>query len=248
MITLWGPSSSGKTALLSYLYLRSQAVETDWKIFPTKASLEEIDRQSSRIQRDNEFPIPTIENLEREISYLFKNSTTGETFVLETKDRAGARSVAMDAEILESLNASQGIVLFLDHGQPHREIDVVKALRWMYVHRGTEGEQDMRPLAVCLSKVDLLVNTPQDFMRLEDKPDHFVRDHLSKELLGWIDQFHAVVKFFPVSSVGLRLSFGSIQKSVFLDEKLVLRVTPRGNPINVIEPFSWIFEELREAK
>ena len=68
-----------------------------------------------------------------------------------------------------------------------------------------------------------------------------------QELLRRIKQFHSTVKFFPVSSVGLRLSYGSVQKSVFYDEKLVLRVTNVGTPVNIIEPFIWIFERLRES-
>jgi hypothetical protein len=38
-----------------------------------------------------------------------------------------------------------------------------------------------------------------------------------------------------------------VQKSVFFDERLILRVTKRGKPINIVEPFIWIFEQLQEA-
>jgi hypothetical protein len=250
MITLWGPSSAGKTALLSYLYLRSNAVERDWQVFPTDASIEQVLQQSRRILRENEFPLGTKKdsNEEREISYNFHNKSTGEVFLLETKDRAGIRAETMDTEILDSLNSSQGIVLFLDYGRGHRETEVIDALTQMYVRRSAKSvEKDGRPLAVCLSKVDQLINRPEDLKRLFEKPEQFVRDHLSEELLRWIDQYHTQVKFFPVSSVGIRLSFGSIQKSVFFDERLMLRVTSRGTPINIVEPFIWIFEQVRDV-
>jgi hypothetical protein len=256
MITLWGPSSAGKTALLSYLFLRANAVERDWKIFPTEGSLEQILQQSQRIMRENEFPEPTknIKDIVQELSYKFLNKATGEIYVLETRDRAGRSFVQegiaarMDPEALDGLNAAEGIVLFLDYGRGQRETEVIDALNQMYVRRSAgRVEQDGRPLAVCLSKVDQLVKQPEDYKRLLEEPEQFVRARLSKELLRWIDQFHSVVKFFPVSSVGLQLSFGTLQKSVFFDERLMLRVTARGTPINIVEPFIWIFEKLREV-
>ncbi len=251
MITLWGPSSSGKTALLSYLYLKSQAVKSGWHIFPTSSSLAEVIRQSNQIRKANEFPIGTLTTNEREISYDFKDLETGLVSQLETKDRAGLRSEAMDEEILSGLAASDGIVLFLDYGRGHRETEVVDALSQMYVQyskkMGTTAQKDTRPLAVCLSKVDQLIRTPEDLKQLQDNMEQFVRDKLSTELLGWIDQYHEKVKFFPVSSVGLRLSYGCIWKSVFYDERLVLRVTDQGTPINIVEPFAWIFKALHEG-
>jgi hypothetical protein len=251
MITLWGPSSSGKTALLSYLYLSSKKVETDWQIFPTPSSLSEIIRQSRQILRQNEFPLGTAVGVNQDISYDFRNPRTGQTAQMETRDRAGVLSETMDKELLDSLVSADGIVLFLDYARGYRETEVIEALTQMNVAFSAEKkirfQQDPRPLAVCLSKVDKLLKLPEDLKRLQTDvagQEQFVRDHLSSDLLAWIDQFHSTVRFFPVSSVGLRLSFGCLQKSVFFDERMALRVTPRGTPINIVEPFIWIFETL----
>jgi hypothetical protein len=251
MIALWGPSSSGKTALLSYLYLRATATNAGWHVFPTRESLPEVIKQSNQILRGNQFPLGTRVTDEHQISYDFKDLETDEVFRLETKDRAGIRSERMDesgdAEFLESLAASDGIVLILDYGRGHREAEVIDTLAQVYVRRqSAAGEKDPRPLAVCISKVDQLILRPEDLRRLQDNGEKFVQDHLSPELLGRINQFHSTVKYFPMSAVGLRVCYGSVQKSVFYDERLVLRATTRGTPMNIIEPFVWIFKEVRK--
>src|SRR5271154_5312035 len=137
MITLWGPTSSGKTALLSYLYLRSTATETGWEVFPTKESQRAVIQQSNQILKGNQFPLGTDKDDERQISYEFKDRETNETFRLETKDRAGIRSERLDetanAEFLDSLADSDGIVLILDYGREHREAEVIDTLSQVYV-------------------------------------------------------------------------------------------------------------------
>src|SRR5271166_2932155 len=129
MITLWGPTSSGKTALLSYLYLRSTATDTGWDVFPTKDSLRAVIEQSNQILKGNQFPLGTDKDAELQISYEFKDRETNEVFRLETKDRAGIRSVGLNdpanAEFLGSLADSDGVVLILDHGREHREAEVI---------------------------------------------------------------------------------------------------------------------------
>jgi hypothetical protein len=253
MITLWGPTSAGKTALLSYLHLRSQATDSGWHIYPTgESTLKEIVRQTDQILKGNEFPLGTQSTTEQMISYDFKDRATGALFRMETTDRAGILSVVMDDVLLNALVESEGIVLLLDSNREHCETEVINALIHIYVRyiekgKGGVGEPDARPFAVCLSKVDQFIRTAEDLKRLQDKPEEFVQDHLSPELLRQIQQYHSTVKYFPVSSVGLRLSYGCIQKSVFYDEKLVLRVTSQGTPLNIIEPFVWIFEKLRAS-
>jgi hypothetical protein len=238
--------------LLSYLHLRSQATETGWDIFPTAVSINEVKRQSDQILKGNEFPVGTQSTTEQQIAYDFKDRSTGSLFRLETTDRAGIRSETMDDVLLTSLVECEGIVLLLDSDRDHSETEVIDALIHIYVKycetgKGGVGQPDPRPLAVCLSKVDQFIRTAEDLKRLQEKPEDFVQDHLSLELLRQIRQYHSMVRYFPVSSVGLRLSYGCIQKSVFYDEKLVLRVTTQGTPLNITEPFIWIFEKLREA-
>src|SRR5215469_18444454 len=132
MIVLWGPSSSGKTALLANLYLRSALIESDWEVFPTDTSMPEIIKYSQRMEYQNEFPMGTemVEGAERDITYQFRNKKTGKQFTFETKDRAGARFQGeMDPGVLESLKSADGIVLFLDYNRGgHRETEAINAL------------------------------------------------------------------------------------------------------------------------
>lgn len=260
MIMFWGPSSAGKTALLSYLYLRADSVESDWNILPTEQSMPQILKQSKQILEQNLFPLGNAKSetpgldLEREISYDFYNKKTKTGFALQTKDLAGIRSEELssgnnaDTEILDSLVQAEGIVLFLDHGRINATTEVSRALDQMYVRRAAKSYAlDDRPLAVCLSKVDELIKHPMEYKALQDDPERFVQDRLGEELVRTIRKYHGRVRFFPVSSVGIHLSFGSLQKSVFYDERLKLRVTKRGTPINIVEPFIWIFEQLQKA-
>jgi len=99
---------------------------------------------------------------------------------------------------------------------------------------------------VCLSKVDQFIRDTDELRRLEENPEDFVQQKLTDDLLRRIRQYHSNVKFFPISSVGLRLRYGSIQKSVFYDERLLLRATNLGAPMNIVEPFIWILEQMRE--
>ncbi len=249
-ITLWGPSSSGKTALLSLLYLRSNAIDSGWQIFPTAESLPEIIQQSNQISKDNQFPLGTKETDERDISYDFKSVATQEVFRLQTKDRAGVRAERMDGDLLASLVKADGIVLMIDHARGHRETEVINALSSIYVERTKTNKsvaaRDPRPLAVCLSKVDRLIETPADLRRIEETPEDFVRGYISKELQRWIEQYHSAARYFPVSAAGVRLSYGIVEKSVFLDERLATRVTSQGTPINIVEPFTWLFNRLQK--
>jgi hypothetical protein len=250
MITLWGPSRSGKTALLAYLILKLPPAESGWEIFPTAESREEVRRRIKQILKENEFPLGTKEAEAERISCILRDTKTGTQFPLDTTDQAGILSERMDSALLQSLAECQGIVLLLDWNRGLRETEIIEALLEIHFKRSESGksaigERDERPLAVCLSKVDQFIRNAEDLRRLQDDPDGFVEERLSIELRRRIQQFHNNVRFFPVSSVGLRLHHGCIQKSVFYDEKLLLRVTNQGTPMNIVEPFIWIFEQLR---
>jgi hypothetical protein len=257
MIVLWGPRSTGKTVLLANLYWRSSGLNPDWGIFPGQTSeeeQEELRKFSEQIQRRNEFPAPTkwVESEEQRISYGFRHKQTGREFSFESRDRGGFRFEGkMDAIALNGLYEAEGIVLLIDGDRgEEKEIDVTQALMQMNVRlfKETGKRVDGRPLAVCLSKADQYATTPEEYRKLSQHSEKFVRERLSPQLLDDFDKFYSDVKYFPVSSVGLELSYGSIRKSVFWDEKLQPRVTGRGMPVNLLEPFVWIFERLEAAQ
>jgi GTPase SAR1 family protein len=243
MITLWGPSSAGKTALLANLILRLPPEESGWQVFETEVSHDEVKAQIRKILRENEFPLATDKTQPRQISFIFKNEKTNAEHMLETTDRAGVDSEDMHQALLQSLTDADGIVLVLDWNRGHRETEVYEALLEMNLKRG--AKKDDRPLAVCLSKVDQFIRDTDELRRLHEKRETFVQEKLSDDLLRRIRQYHSNVSYFPISSVGLRLRYGSIQKSVFYDERLLLRATTLGTPLNIVEPFIWIMENMR---
>jgi len=249
VIALWGPSRSGKTALLSYLFIRADT-NPRWKVSATPESWEAVRNRSARIRKRNEFPEGTTEGNELSISYTFEDRETRETFRLETKDRAGVRSERMsekeDAEFIQSLAAAAGIVLLLNHDTVQYENDVAQTLSQVKLQWQAEGAgKRPRPLAVCMSKVDELIRGPEELKRLRDsdeEQERFVSGRLSAALRAPLAEDDFTVKYFAVSSVGLELSHGLLQKSVFYDERLWLRTTDRGTPMNLVEPFVWIFK------
>lgn len=207
----------------------------------------------AQILKRNEFPLATrstdLGEAPKPISFVFRDSRTEAQFPMETTDRAGIESQRMDLGLLTSLVEAEGWVLLLDWNRGDRETEILEALMAIHIKRSESGhaigERDARPLAVCLSKVDQFIKSTSDLKRIQEKPEEFVQDRLSDELRRRIRQFHSNVKFFPVSAVGLRVRHGCIQKSVFYDERLLPRVTTQGTPLNIVEPFIWIFEQLR---
>ena len=190
MITLWGPTSAGKTALLSLLYLRAKSEPRDWYIFPTSLSVEMVVNQTQRIEIENEFPKGTIEGSEdeRQLSYKFQHKTTGEEFLLETADMAGSRSSTWDPELIASLKAAQGIILFLDRSRDHPDSEVKMALAKMYGSRADENNKpDARPLAVCLVQGG---STDRETGRLQarERGAGAVCPRTTRRRAAWLDQ------------------------------------------------------------
>lgn len=256
MIALWGPSRSGKTALLSYLLIRGAADNSGWKMSPTtRESLAVVRTRSDKILKNNEFPEGTAEANEQELSYEFEDRLTREKYLLETKDHAGIRSELLrereDEAFIEGLTAADGIVLLLNHDTVRHEADVAHTLWHVKLALKAEGAgKRTKPLAVCMSKIDELIRDPEELMRLRDsdeEQERFVKGRLSESLRAQLDDDQFTVKYFAVSSVGLKLQHGLVQKSVFYDERLWLRpTTDFGTPMNLLEPFVWIFKTNQE--
>jgi hypothetical protein len=104
------------------------------------------------------------------------------------------------------------------------------------------GKPDERPLAVCLSKADLLMESPEDLRLALEEPDRFVRPRLSRQILAVLDQFHADYRLFPVSAVGVRLRWGVVEPAVFYDEALSPRIYPGAEPVHLVTPFAWLLD------
>lgn len=242
-LALWGPSAAGKTALLAQLFDRDHG---DWEIYPTQDSLSFIERMQPVLQTNNLFPPATMVGDRERIVYLFRNGKTGAAGTLHVEDRAGKDFEDMVEEGQQRLRSADGLVLLFDPTRDPRKLagEVRTTLQRLHVisERGTE--KDPRPIAICLSKADLMIRTPDDLRHVREAPDLFVRERMAPSLSDSIDRFCSNFKLFPVSAAGVRVRRGVVEPVVFYDEQLRFRIGHGGEPINLIEPFLWIFEQL----
>jgi GTPase SAR1 family protein len=247
-LALWGPSASGKTVLLAQLY-NSKSGTGGWDIYPTQESLPFVEQMQARLQSENRFPPFTTVGHADNLLYEFVNRETGAHGSLQVEDRAGRESEELNAESQQRLNAADGLVLLFD---PTRDpqvlrLEVQRTLQRLHVAGKRKTEKDPRPIAVCLSKADLLIRTAEDARRATEEPDAFVRERMVADLGGWIDHFCSNYRLFPVSAAGIRVRRGVVEPVVFFDEQLQPRIRPDGQPINLAEPFLWVFEQVEKA-
>lgn len=245
-LALWGPSAAGKTALLAQLYIQSRRLPGDWDIFPTSTSKPFTDRMRPIILRDCLFPAATAVGSEEQIAYLFRHRANGAQASLSVEDRAGKDSENLDAAGRERLALADGLVLLFDPARDGTELQeqVLRTLEGLFIEGHKGGGKDPRPIAVCMSKADLLIREPKDARSARREPDSFVRERMVPDLAAWIELFCANFRLFPVSSAGIRARRGVVEPAVFYDERLQLRISKEGEPVNLIEPFLWIFDQL----
>jgi hypothetical protein len=254
-IALWGPSAAGKTALLAKLFLEAGDDET-WDVFPTEQSLGFIRTMRERMRTENLFPKATAVTRAEEIRYIFTHRKSGVRSFLQLEDRAGAESEDVANETIsgkESLRArlaaANGLVLLFDplSDEGLLEARVADTLELLNVFSDHSGRKEERPIAVCVSKADVLIDTAKDLQRAIDAPHDFVRERLALALVRPLDRYCTNYRLFPVSAAGTRLRRGLIEPTVFLDEGFVSRICPGSRPFNLMAPFSWILSQVSGA-
>src|SRR5262249_1710328 len=111
-----------------------------------------------------------------------------------------------------------------------------------------QSASDDRPVAVCLSKADLLIRTVDDLHWARTEPDEFVRRYEHMDLKELLHKFRGNYpdnyRFFPISAAGFRVEYGVVESVVFYDENLHPRLAPGGTPLNVMSPFSWLLDQV----
>ena len=258
-LTLWGPAAAGKTVLLAQLYLESDAdgrsdsknKVSGWEVFPSGTSLAFFQNMRTRMQTSNLFPAATSVGQVEGIEYVFKHKSGARSF-LHLEDRAGRESETLEEKasgqvsLKERLGSADGLILLFDPISDERilEARVWRTLESMYGDSGREGDKDERPIAVCVSKADILIDTPADFRRALDTPDEFVRERVPRVLVRALDHYCEKYRLFPVSAVGVRLQHGVIEPAMFIDEGLQPRICPGSRPFNLMAPFAWLLNEL----
>ncbi|HEX6863287.1 MAG TPA: hypothetical protein VF414_10755, partial [Thermoanaerobaculia bacterium] len=243
-LAMWGPSSAGKTALLAKLYLDDDE-QIDWDIFPTATSLQFIQDMRSHMRTSNSFPPATTAAVEQ-IEYQFRHRETGSEASLRLEDRAGSESEKLSDAIRSQLAEAQGLVLVFDPLAEGSALEgqVWRTLEHIHVASGRGVRKDSRPIAVCVSKADLLIETIEDLRSAREDPDGFVRRHDRMGLVRALDRLCDNYRLFPVSAAGLRVRHGVIEPVVFYDEGLRPRLCPGGLPLNVRTPFAWLLDQV----
>ncbi len=245
-LALWGASAAGKTALLAQLYLANLGNRTsEWASYPAPVSGKFFKDMRHLIRTSRKFP-PASPLTPEPVEYRFLHRQTNLEVPLRLEDRAGSASTELPESMRQHLNAANGLVLLFDpttqgdtlHGQ------VLSALESLNRER---AGKDARPIAVCLSKADLLIESVEDLRRASEDPDGFVRRHEQMGLAALLDHYCTNYRFFPVSAAGVRVRYGVVESVVFYDNDLSPRIGPGGSPINVMAPFAWLLEEVTKA-
>jgi len=252
-IALWGTASAGKTALLAQLYLGNPAGDPDpqqdnWESFPAATSQKFFDDMRSLMRSDHLFPPATVSA--EPIEYLFRHRRTHVEVLLRLVDRGGRESQNLSEDMRRHLTEADGLLLLFDPTDPSARGAKLHDQIWQtleHLRAEASGEQsstDDRPVAVCLSKADLLVRTVDDLHWARTDPDGFVRryDHMSLERL--LHKFRGNYRFFPISAAGLRVEYVVVESVVFYDESLHPRLAPGGTPLNVMSPFAWLLDQV----
>jgi GTPase SAR1 family protein len=252
-IALWGPASAGKTALLAQLYLGNSAggqgsQKNDWEPFWVGASQDFFNNMRSRMRSENLFPSATVLTPTGErIEYRFRHRSTGVEVLLHLEDRAGDESEKLTEAIRRHLAEADGILFLFD---PYAQGTTLHDQIWRaleYLNPDVAGERapiDNRPVAVCLSKADLLIRTVEDLHRARTDPGGFVRRYDRMDLTRLLEKFCGNYQFFPVSAAGLRVEYGVVESVVFYDETLRPRLAPGGTPLHVMSPFAWLLDQV----
>ena len=263
-ISLWGPSSSGKTSLMNALtralYERSKRDEYfDYLLYD--ANTEELFHDYMRLFQDSFRDEPTKEPVTqcwvfqrrvKEINKTLKPFSV-HTHLIQIHDMRGIDTVELQDGVTRSIFANSKFVLILldptlmqtDNvwGAPsiskekYME-DVDRLLRFLATSR--PGEK--RWLAACVAKVDLL--------GYKREPDWIIRNYFGGALLdlirgcvngGW------EVETFAVSSVGYIHNNGR-NESNFNKDTFTLIEPDNWKPENVESPFFWVFNAIEQLR
>ena len=250
-LAIWGPSSSGKTVLMAQLYLDlTQIAEGEWNIYATHEKTEGFIRSMRSRRLANHFPLPTADKHKDQVSYRFRHKTTGIEAGLVMEDRAGKSYENREADGQQSIKSAVGVVLLIDPSRESWKLqeELSDVLMDMNTDRAASASdpRDPRPIAVCVSKADELIETSADFHHARAQPEAFAKDYDYWDLVPLFDRFCTNYRLFPVSAVGIELRHGIVEANTFYDENLILRIKTKTKSFNLMEPFDWLIEQLSE--
>ena len=253
-LSLWGPTSSGKTMFLAQVYHNWSKEDPEWQIFPSPEAMPFINTMRQFIDIQNRFPPNTDVGKVQQIRWTFHHRASKSSVDLRVEDRAGKEFQDLGPAVMERLVEADALILLFDAQANDTRVlrqQIVGALEHIHLERRAAGGplHDDRPVAICLTKADEYAHSAADVARMIEEPFEFVqgwlRDRGEVDVVDRIAQYCSRCRFFPVSAVGvIERPGGRLVPSVVYDEKFEGRIVGQAQPINLSTPFTWIFSEL----
>jgi hypothetical protein len=247
-LCLWGPTAAGKTALLAQLFLAPAPADGAWEVLPAAEAQNFVESTRQRMRQENRFPGVTEVGESQHLSLYFRRRGTNSMAKLTLDDHPGEYSRKFEP-IGDALAAAEGLVLLLDPTFEPALLEgyLRRTLERLSFARGELSGRDPRPIAVCLSKADLRIRTPDDLAGALEEPEAFVRRWLDPRHLAPLPTYCERFRLFPVSAIGVRLRWGAVEPVVFVDESGEDRLCPHAAPVNLLAPFTWVLDQLSEG-
>ncbi len=246
-LTLWGPSGSGKTVFLGQLYWQiNSATDGDWDIFPGEHGLDYLQVMRDQMYSRNVFPPPTQVGSTWKLVCHLVHRRNGRQVTLTLEDRAGADFETVHDDVLKLLLETDGIILLLDPDRQDDKVfkEVSDTFDRMLTMPGRVAQKERRPIAVCVTKADTLIEAPADYRLALDEPARFAERQIDRRLLGYMHNRFQTFGLFAASAAGVRMQHGAIEPVAFLDETLRPRVNS-GAPFNLLAPIDWVIGKVQ---
>jgi hypothetical protein len=246
-LTLWGPSGSGKTVFLGQLYWQiNSATDGDWEIYPGEHGLDYLQRMRDQMYSRNAFPPPTSLGDTWQLVCHLKHRRTGRQVTLTLEDRAGADFEAVHEDVLKLLTEADGIILLLDPDREDNKVfkEVSDTFDRILTLPDRVAQKEQRPVAVCVTKADTLIEAPADYRLALEEPARFAERHIDRRLLGYMNNRFERFGLFAASAAGVRMQHGAIEPVAFLDETLRPRINT-GEPFNLLAPIDWVIGKVQ---
>jgi 5S rRNA maturation endonuclease (ribonuclease M5) len=194
----------------------------------------------------NVFPPPTQVGSTWQLVCHLVHRRTGRQITLTMEDRAGADFEAVHEDVLKLLLEADGIILLLDPDRQDDKVykEVSDTFERMMTMPGRVARKERRPVAVCVTKADILIEAPADFRLALEEPARFAERHVNRRLLGYMRNRFESFELFAASAAGVRMQHGAIEPVAFLDETLRPRINS-GEPFNLLAPIDWLIGQVQ---
>jgi len=239
-IAIWGLPGSGKTTLIGMLRLESENSRGEWEVqrqSEATPSMEALIRQLA----DGQFPAATPVGTLDTFQYRVIHRPTGRVYSMSLTDMPGKDWAERSPAARETFRQARGLV-FLFEPNATRE-QMMHGMEALDAFAGVV--HDDRPVALCLCKADLNINSRGSLNQAKNEPDFFVRRACPDLKLDEVFGRFRSRRLFPVSAVGVRSVGGGVETASFYDQNLEVRFQPGAERL-LMAPFAWLFSELEK--